>query len=221
MSNLEARPSSEEDSIPQTKKLPFTFSEEIYSFDKSFTRLLGKVVENEQLQFISIENIQGYSHGINWQSHYASDPNEVSVMQKHSHEISIKFEDVINNEISVIRQTLQSLVQQMTSTFMRIMYEAVHESTEKTGNVVSAVGSGSYSAAFLEMLEKIEFGVDRDGNPTLPEIHAPPGVAEKIFAELSSQGPEFETKVEQIKKQKMHAAIEREEARRSKFVRDS
>ena len=101
---------------------------------------------------------------------------------------------------------------------MEAMYRTVHEATEKTGNKVSVKEEGSQAEAFVKMLETIEFGVDRDGNPSIPEIHASPEVADKMFKELSSQGPEFEKRIEEIKARKIGEALDKEQERLSKYI---
>jgi hypothetical protein len=70
------------------------------------------------------------------------------------------------------------------------------------------------------MLEKIEFGVDRDGNVTLPQIHAAPNVVDEIHRVLTSQGPDFERRVERVKREKIKAALKKEESRKARFPRE-
>lgn len=106
----------------------------------------------------------------------------------------------------------------MRKQFMRMIYETINESTEKSGNVVNAQDHKSEAAAFLAMLQNIEFGVDEYGNVSLPEIHLGKLAFDRMFASFAEQGVEFEQKVEKVKKEKIKAALEQEKIRLSKFM---
>jgi hypothetical protein len=69
------------------------------------------------------------------------------------------------------------------------------------------------------MMEKIEFVADKHGNVSLPEVHAAPGVAERMISALEAEPPEFVERFEQLKQEKILKAKEREVARKAKFIR--
>lgn len=136
---------------------------------------------------------------------------------QHTAETNLPFQEIVDNDLDTLARHRNAIVNGLMQEFMRSMYQTIRDSTTKTGNVVDARGGGFKAEQFIEMLEKIEFGVDRDGNVSFPEIHAGPKLLEKMLRELSTQGPEFEKKVHEITKRKSEAALEKEEERKSKF----
>ena len=199
-----------------TRKTPFSFSLELREFQKSFDEYLRVLLEQKRREWISPENVQGYHHGLRWRSHYAADSERIDEMRSHVQEVVVKHESILSNDVSVLIDAIDSLAERIHEQIMRMMFDVVTQSTEETGNVVSAKGK-PFPQSFLEVLDKIEFGVDRNGEPTLPSLFVPPGAAERIFDELSSQGEEFERKVEELKEKKIAAALAKERERISRF----
>ena len=111
------------------------------------------------------------------------------------------------------------MVEGVHSEFMKMIYQTVHEATERTGNVVDAEQHGSPAKAFMEMLRKIEFGVDRDGAVSRPQIHLGSEIYEKFTKDIEAQGVEFREKVEELTAAKEAAALEREAKRKARFVK--
>lgn len=112
---------------------------------------------------------------------------------------------------------LNALVQGMASAMTRDIFATVNDAAESSGNVVSQREAGSPARAFLEMLKKIEFGVNARGEVTLTSLHAPPGLGEKMLEDLNAQGPEFRAEVQRIKREKAEAALERERKRLGRY----
>ena len=133
-------------------------------------------------------------------------------------EVLLKFKDVVSNNLQVINEINADFVEKMYGSMMKSMFRELDEVCENVGNVVNAKNFKSNSEAFLEMLRKIEFGVGRDGKPSLPSIHASPQMVDALLKELSSNGPEFNAEVERIKEQKIKAALEKERQRQARFV---
>lgn len=111
------------------------------------------------------------------------------------------------------------MVEGVHSEFMKMMYQTVHEATERTGNVVDAKQHDSPAEAFMEMLRKIEFGVDRDGAVSQPQIHLAPELYEKFVKDIDTQGLEFREKVKELTAAKRAAARKREAKRKARFVK--
>ena len=101
---------------------------------------------------------------------------------------------------------------------MRTLYETVSSAVEEVGNVVDAKGKPTPDA-FLEMLSKIEFGVDRKGEVTRPEVHLAPEAVPKFMKALEDAGPAFRSQVDQLIAAKEIAALAREKERKSRFRR--
>lgn len=199
--------------------IPFRMTSNISDFNKASFKDISAVLREQRKAILSSDNIFGYSHGVRWQTRTTekSENDEVDEMQVHSIETNLPFQDIVDNDLDALMKYKNSIVSGMMQELMRTMYQTVSDTADKTGNVVDAKGGGFKAEQFIEMLEKIEFGVDRAGNISFPEFHAGPELAEKILKELSTQGPEFEKRVQEITKQKSEAALENEEERKSKF----
>ena len=201
------------------RKIPFRLSSMTSDFKKAMSEDVATAIKEQRKAVLPGDNVFGYTHGTRWHTRTtdSKDENEINEMQKHSTEVVIPFQDIIDNDLDALARYKSSLVSGMMQELMSVMYQTVSESTKKTGNVVDAKGGGFKAEQFIEMLEKIEFGVDRNGKVSFPEIHAGPELAEKMLKELSSQGPEFEKRVQEITQKKSEAALKSEAERKSKF----
>jgi hypothetical protein len=140
-------------------------------------------------------------------------------MKEHSAEAETKFEDLVNNNLRVLPELLSRLNEELRKQLHTTMYETISNACERTGNVVDAKTKASLEEAFLEMLEKIEFSVGRDGSVSMPQMHMGPDAFKKFTEMAARETPEFAAKVEEIKGRKVREAHEREAARRQRFVR--
>lgn len=156
-----------------------------------------------------------YAHGRGWG--HPGTPGE-GEMQTLSAKMEVGFADLMQGRLEVLPETVQHVAGQMKEHFLRMMYEKVAEGAEQVGNVVSAQDAGSFAAGFMEALRKIEFGVDRNGNVSMPEFHVGPGMADKLIAELEAQPPEFRAAIERLKQEKTDEALRRERERKARFA---
>lgn len=199
--------------------IPFRFTSKISEFDAEMLEDIGSSLQEQRKAILPSENVFKYTHGKKWRTIIAenNDQDDDGQMQTHSSEIQIPVQEVVDNDLGSLVRYRNSIVSGLIKDLMQSIYQAVNDSTEKTGNVIGAK-SGSFTAEhFVEMLEKIEFGVDRDGNVSLPEIHASPELVKKMLQVLSVQGSEFEKRVQEITQRKSEAALARENDRKSKF----
>jgi hypothetical protein len=104
----------------------------------------------------------------------------------------------------------------MESGFMRTLYETVSSAVQEVGNVVDAKGKPTPDV-FLEMLRKIEFGVNRRGEVTRPEIHVHPETAPGLIKALEDAGPAFQAEVDRLTAEKEAEALAREARRKARF----
>jgi hypothetical protein len=162
--------------------------------------------------------MQRFNHGSGW-AYRANSESSPGNLQTVTTGWEVKFKDIINGDLSLIENSLSGVTEDMQRNFMKMMYATISESCDRSGNVVDAKQSGSIAAGFLEMLQKIELAVGRDGQVHMPEIHASPDMAKKIMAELKNQSPEFEKEVERIKAEKIALALQRESDRKARFKR--
>jgi hypothetical protein len=200
----------------QVRRSFFEFREEVRAFSRSFSAMVRELVRDNSP--ISEQNELRLTHGRTWDHSQGTGEGE---MQTISAEMSVKFADLMEGRLEALRETARNVADQMNGHFYRMMYQTISESAEKVGNVVSAKDAGSFAAGFIEMFRRIEFGVDRDGQVRMPEIHVGPDMVEKFHGELLSQPPEYHAEIERLKKEKTEAALERERERKARFVRPS
>jgi hypothetical protein len=203
--------------IAMTTKHPFPFDTESREVMQSFNKEVTRRLREAQESLVDSNNMQRFTHGRTWQSHQSHDPDGVSELTTHKHQISVKFEDVILGRIATVPDTLNELFQAMYESFARSLYKTVSDACDQSGNVVNA--SDGMAKAFLDMLEKIEFSVDRNGTVSLPQIHVGPGGIELFQSNAEMNSPEFKAASEEIIKRKSIEALDRESERKAKFVR--
>ena len=185
-------------------------------FRHSFATCVRTLADDLHAKLIPLKNRNTFNHGLHWQSHNSDQPDEISSLSEQSISASLKIQDIINNDIGKLFTMCEQLARGIHENLTRSMYKKISETTERTGNTVS-VQNGQTAAAFLEMLRKIELGVDEHGNPTMPQLHTSPDTADKLIKALSEQGPEYQAEVNRIKAEKIAQAQERENARRARF----
>jgi hypothetical protein len=194
----------------------FVDDDKIRGFDRAYTMLMRELHKRQTSMYVNEDNILHYNHGANW-IRSAREDDEGPQMQTLSTEWSIPFQSIVDNDLSLIETGLRNAVESLSAQFARSIYSVVGAAAERVGNVVSEKETGSGAQSFLEMLKKIEFGVDRDGNVSLPEMHVGPDMAEKLINELKSQPPEFGEEVERVKAERSELALQKEAERKAKF----
>lgn len=198
------------------RKKPLTNLKEHSAFMRSFAKEVHERMKAEQSQFISAANVQSFNHGIQWQSHNSSNPDDVSTMQSLRNEIAIDVSDLVSYKISALEATIRGLTSSMIESFLREMYATAGKACEASGQSVDGKGK-SFGETFIEILEKLEFGVDREGKPVMPDIHVGPDGFEKIKNDPSIHSPEIKLRIDEITERKQREAVERERARRGKY----
>lgn len=177
------------------------------------TRMRGTV--------LNPENEYEYHHGIGWTYHTSEQGHRKGDFTQLSHTGEIKFADVAEHKIERVPEYIHEMCSGMHRIFMENLYRTVGDAVEEIGNVVSTKKAGSPAKAFLEMLQKIEFGVDRAGQVSLPELHGGKEVQEALIRDLKLQGDEFQKLVKKVTAEKTQRALEREEERKARFKRRS
>lgn len=131
----------------------------------------------------------------------------------------MSFKEIADNDLSLIARSLLPVSEDMARQFALNMYGVVGAAAEQVGNVVDAKAAGSVAASLIEMMSKIELGVDRDGNVSMPQIHAGPDAYAKLVEAMQNIDPKDAAEFERLKQEKSRQAIEREAERRAKFRR--
>jgi hypothetical protein len=140
-------------------------------------------------------------------------------MTLHTAELKTSLADIVANDLGLLQRAFDEIGQTLQRQFAGMVYSSLSQACDASGNTVDARQEGSLPNAFLAMLEKIELSADKHGKVHMPQVHASPEVAERMVVALEASPPEFREKVEKVKQRKIADALEREAARKAKFVR--
>jgi ferritin len=187
------------------------------AFEKALAELLVATQTAIASRYISPEDTQRMTHG--GKTVHPGLPNVVdSGIQQHSSVVEVSFNDVVRHDLSAIDRVVQKFEQDMTHQLEQMMYSTVSAACDQTGNVVSAKGAGSMQEAFAQMMEKVEFSVDKYGAVKLPEIHAGSEAYASLRRAFEDAPPEFHERIEKIQARKAFEARAREAERKARFV---
>ena len=198
------------------ERMPFTFHDEARAIMAAVSGEVATRLWHLRGKYINPENVQRFRHGALWQSHNSHSPDERTTMTKHSHGVSIRFEDILVGRESAVKDCVASLVAAMQDSYLKSLFNKVSETCEESGNVVAA--KGDLRSAIIEMLEKVEFGVGRDGTVSMPQLHTGIEMYERLKTEPSLRGPDFVERINKIKERKAKLALIKESERRAKFA---
>lgn len=190
---------------------------EAAEFQRGANKFIAQQVKQSLDHMVAPENRMRLHHGRSWGETIAEVSEASGSLKEKSAETTIKFDSLLHNDLKVLVEFLDHISQAMSTALVRDMYATVSEAAEDVGNVVSQREAGSFAKAFLEMLKKIEFGVDAQGQVTLPSMHVPPEAGQRMLDELHAQGPEFQAEVQRIKREKSEAALKRERERLARY----
>ena len=103
----------------------------------------------------------------------------------------------------IIETQIASVSDQLHAQLSKQLFQTVHESTELSGNTVSAADhGGNFPDTFLAMIKKIEFGVDKYGHASRPTMYIHPSQREKIFSSVHNQPDDYQQEVARVSKRK-------------------
>jgi hypothetical protein len=195
----------------------FSYAQGAQAFNTAFTRAIVQIHKRAMAQYLLPENTQRFRHGGAWRD--AGNPEAfVGQPQMHSAYLETRFDDIVDNNLEVIERSLRSITESLHQQFAKMIYSNISAVCEASGNTVDTKAEGSIEAAFIAMLEKIEFAVDRDGNISMPEFHVSPETGQKMLDALKNAPPGYQERVEALKARKTAEALAREAERRAKFV---
>lgn len=196
---------------------PFNYRSRAKDFNEAFTSQVAADLERARDGLISPGNAQRFSHGRKWQTNPEEHGDKAGEMTEHAFEFLSPFDDVVSHDLGKFLSAQRSLVDGLMAQFQASLYQTISQSTEKSGNTVVATPGQSPAESFLAALEMIEFGIDEDGEVSLPQFHMGREAFGKTLASLEAQGPEFAQRVEQVKAEKSERARHRENERLGKF----
>jgi len=115
---------------------------------------------------VAPENKLRLHHGKSWGQNRDGGPGSQGVLKQTSTETTLTFESIVRNDLTALRDFVTTLPEAVSSAVQKDMYATVSAAADSVGNVVSQREAGSPAKAFLEMLKKIEFGVNARGEVT-------------------------------------------------------
>lgn len=194
---------------------PFLSPKESKEFNKSVNSFISDMCDQKMSLVSSPENRYTLHHGTSFT--FSSIDNTESSLTKHSITIEYKYEDVKNYKIEQLYNFIDNFIEQMSSQMMQTIYQTIGASCDKIGNVIDVKKEKiSIADAFLETLRKVEFGVDKHGKVTIPQIHIHPSQA-KFIEELQAQDETYQQLIQDIQKEKSEQAIQKEKYRLAQF----
>jgi hypothetical protein len=200
-------------------QMPYPFASEAAAFENSVFELVKNILMQQRNIMVPAENVMRYRHGRTWKTHYPNQPSQSPTAGQASAEMRVPFADLVDGNVEIIYSKIQELIDAMHASFMTYMYSSMSEITAATGQTINAAEAGSPAQAFLAMLKKIEFGIDRSGRVSIPEIHAGSKAVEALTKSLAAEDTSFREQVDQVMIEKQHAALAREQERRARFLR--
>lgn len=198
-------------------RVPFPFAKEVAEFDQANVRDLGAAIRRAQASIIPEHNMLRFEHGSSWRSKQVEFADDQGELEVHSSEQSIQFAHIVEHRLSLFATIKTELVNAMMAQFLQSMFAKVSAGAERVGNVVDAKATTNMAEAYLEMLEKITFGVDRDGKVSMPQFHGGTEAARRFQADLAAMSPELSQRIEQAIVRKSQDALDAEAHRLSKF----
>ena len=192
-----------------------SYAAEADAIRKSFSESVGALARSRVHKIIPEENTRRFIHGAGWSAPASPTKARDKVMVISDEYIS-KYADIVENDLSVIPAAIIKIATNMADQQIRNMFQTVSEVCDESGNVVDGAQK-PFPEAFLEMLEKIEFGVDKKGEISMPSVFVGPEMAERLVTQLESQPPEYQARAEALIEEKKTAALAAEAERLARF----
>lgn len=187
------------------------------AFDQAFANHVSGILKDFVAQFMSTQNTQRLRHGGDW--HHPGLPQAIgSGFQEHTSEVMIKYQDIVDHDLGAIDRHVEKIARDMSQQFQKMMYTTVSAACDQTGNVVDANAAGGPMEAIANMLEKIQFSADKNGNVTLPQMHVGPEMLEGLLKAEKAAPPELLQRIQDTKARKIAEAIQEEARRKARFV---
>jgi len=195
--------------------LPLSHEKRERELSKAIHEELRASFDARRNELFERRNTMHYLHGTHWALSDVPGEDQFSQYKQMSAETTLWHNDVIDHRVNVLDEYIAKMTDEMQRSVLSNVFETVHQSTERTGNVVK--GSGNIAADMMQMLEKIDFGSDRSGRPSPPELHVGPEQGKKIIKQLEAQPEEYQQQWVSLVAKKEKAATKQEADRISRF----
>jgi hypothetical protein len=202
--------------LKKDSRTPFPFEYEEAAFMTAFTGEVATQVSSRRSAYLPADNVYRFMHGLQMSSHNEASPSDVTELKRTSHEVRIGRADLLRGDCSLVFRRMDELVDSFENSMREKLYQTVAEAAGRVGNVVSG-HKRPIAEMMLEMLEKLEFGVDRQGRASIPQLHAGPETIAALASDPQLNDPEFKLKVEAVVERKKSEAQAREAERVARF----
>jgi hypothetical protein len=194
---------------------PYSYGERQRAVPGAIDETLRAHVAQHRASFIDDRNVFTYRHGRDWTTTHA---NDASFQRMHRIEAAaeIHSRDVVDHRVGIVGRHVETLSEIFRAKFAANLYETVGEAAETVGNVVN-LSDEDLEEGLHRTLEKVEFGVNRYGKPTPPEMHVGQELALKLKALIDKGAGQMDERTEALHAKKEAQAIKREAARISRF----
>ena len=168
--------------------VPFSDVKEYRIFAQSLNNFIFKEYNKKMSAYMSPENMYTLHHG----NSFSSTEDNESKLTKHAVNIEFEYSNIRLYKIEQFYVFITDFIEQISSQMKKTLYKTLSNTCEKTGNTIDAKEKKlSNPEAFLEMIKKVEFGVDKNGKVLIPNIHLHPDQATKFMDDIKAQGEEY------------------------------
>jgi len=199
---------------------PFAFANESAEFGDRWGQEVAKRTFDGMTKLIPPENVLHYNHGTRWSIQTTQGKESPGEFHLTSAEYIFSNEEILDADLAALVRHTDEIAQRLVSASSVGMKEKLSEAAESVGNVVSSNKMRTDpGGTFLEMLQKVEFGVKENGEVSLPTfVDCPPEFLAQLHL-LEATDPKFRAEAEGIKAEKSAQALRREAERKAKFAK--
>jgi hypothetical protein len=199
-------------------RIPYGFPQETKLFAKEVMRELARKMEELRAVLFSARNIMHYNHGTTWRALHSFEPERPGELQEASAEMIVKYEEVLAGDYGLMEAKIHELATKMNDVVVRGAFREIERVTAETDQVVVHKKGNNPVDSFIEVIQKIEFGVDESGQISRP--HLVTGPNNPMLEALKVMTDEQKKKIEEITRVKEAAALAKERERKAKFPRN-
>lgn len=195
---------------------PFQFNCETKIFGDNILTFVKELVQCKLSPYVSSANTIILYHGGGWTNPAINDSEE-SKIEEMSFELFMRPSWIIEHNVDEMINFLLDFADKQASQMIEKVFRTIKESCQNNGNVLERPNDLPVAETIIQMLEAVEFSVDRNGNVTMPQICSGSQMHEKILEAIPHLSPEYHQKCESIKARKIQEAIQKEQCRLKKF----
>ncbi|MBX4993160.1 hypothetical protein ABID08_002344 [Rhizobium binae] len=196
---------------------PFKYQSRAREFNEAYTKQVADDLERVREGMIAPRNMQRFSHGQRWRTKPVVLGDETGELTVHSFGIESPFEDIVSHDLVRFVLARRKLASGLSDELARTLYQAISQSTERSGNIATATPDQAPVESYLDAMEKIEFAIEESGEVSLPTTYMDPQRWAEIVAQLNDPSSEHHARWERIKAEKSLRARQRESERLAKF----